>query len=354
MALYQPVWPKRYVQPLIDLLHEQDDASLAALLAVAAGDASDTLDAIAVNPPTDHDRTLTSQQVDALLTAATQTLNRSDLGFALGERISIDSHAALGPVLRSCTTTDELLRTVSRYWRLITTSFTVSYQRDGKTGEFWFLPATGGSQTMLHAMEELFAVSFHSDYARLLGREHVLDIYLSMPQPKHINRYRKLTPTRFHFGAHALPGVCCIVPKEALYAPIHQSAARGTKTTEAASATALDDSAVLSREYGDWVSLMLREANGIQPSLKQLAALQNMGARSLTRALANEGLNFREMANQIRLQRARKLLSDSSLSVAIIAQRLGYSSAANFSSAFMRVAGLSPRDYRNKAKSQFR
>ena len=62
---------------------------------------------------------------------------------------------------------------------------------------------------------------------------------------------------------------------------------------------------------------------------------------------AAEGCSLRELGNQIRHQRACAMLGELRQSISTIAYRLGYSDVANFSHAFRRAAGLSPRTYRN-------
>nr|WP_235926987.1 helix-turn-helix transcriptional regulator [Gloeocapsopsis dulcis] len=47
-----------------------------------------------------------------------------------------------------------------------------------------------------------------------------------------------------------------------------------------------------------------------------------------------------------RMEQAQQLLSDRSLSIAEIAQRVGYASASQFCHAFKRYAGMKPSDYR--------
>ena len=50
--------------------------------------------------------------------------------------------------------------------------------------------------------------------------------------------------------------------------------------------------ATVPRFIWEWVDLMLREAQMVQPTVAQLAALLNMSARTLARRLCAEGINF--------------------------------------------------------------
>ncbi|WP_458122240.1 helix-turn-helix domain-containing protein [Paenibacillus sp. Z6-24] len=58
------------------------------------------------------------------------------------------------------------------------------------------------------------------------------------------------------------------------------------------------------------------------------------------------GFHFREYLQTIRLRAARQLLRDSTLSVALIAERTGYAHTANFSVTFKKLTGHTPSQYR--------
>ncbi|MBQ7822043.1 MAG: helix-turn-helix transcriptional regulator [Clostridia bacterium] len=54
--------------------------------------------------------------------------------------------------------------------------------------------------------------------------------------------------------------------------------------------------------------------------------------------------------NKIRLEHAKELLTNTSLDIKIIAEKLGYSSAGYFFEVFKSSEGVSPREYRKKTK----
>jgi AraC-like DNA-binding protein len=94
--------------------------------------------------------------------------------------------------------------------------------------------------------------------------------------------------------------------------------------------------------------LVLREAEGCQPTREELAELLNVSRATLVRRLAAEGNTLRELGNRIRHQRACTLLRNSGQAISQIAYRLGYGDVANFSHAFRALCGISPSDYRGE------
>lgn len=334
MPLYEPIIPVRYVRPLLALVQSQKRADIDAIL--QAGGISDT--------ELHGTEALAMAQFDALYRAASATLGRTDLGFELGAWIGRDSHDALSDVLRACRTLDATLRTITRYWRMVIPGVRLRYARHGNVGEYAFRPAAALSRETLHAMEEIFAVGFHRDCRRMLGTSQGLEIWLSMPAPPHAARYRQLAPTRFHFSASPLPEVRCIVPAALLDRPLTGATAADATVLEALLQS--HGGVRRQRQVSDWIELMLREAEGVQPSLAQLADLLDVSERTLSRQLADEGCNLRALGVAIRHQRACAMLRETSQPVEQIGARLGYASAAAFSTAFRNCCGASPRAYR--------
>ncbi len=90
-------------------------------------------------------------------------------------------------------------------------------------------------------------------------------------------------------------------------------------------------------------------------SLEVLSSRLNLSPRQTQRLLIQHyGKNFQQKKAQARMSAAAILLSDSSRSVAAIAEDLGYSSAEHFSSAFRNYYGVSPREYRKGLTSSSR
>jgi len=340
MPLYQPIIPVRYVRPLLELVQSQQPADVATILRAGGVTAAELR----------GDAMLTMRQFDALHLAAAATLGRTDLGFDLGDRIGRDSHDALSVVLRSCRTLDATLRMIARYWRLIIPGVRLRYVRQTGYGEYIFRPGAATSQATLHAIEETFAVGFHRDCVRLLGKPAGLQVWLSMPPPPHVARYRALTPTRFHFSASPLPEVRCVIPAALLDRPLPGATSPDTTTIDAL--LQAGGGGERRRQVSDWIDLMLREAEGVQPTLSELADLLDVGERTLSRQLAAEGCNLRTLGSAIRYQRACALLRDSAQSIEQIGARLGYGSPAAFSTAFRNCSGTSPRTYRKAARGE--
>lgn len=81
-------------------------------------------------------------------------------------------------------------------------------------------------------------------------------------------------------------------------------------------------------------------------SMETVAAALAMSTRSLQRRLRRHGCSYSEIVQRVRIRRAREWLDGTCTPVVEIAAALGYTDAANFTRAFRRETGLSPRQYR--------
>lgn len=87
-------------------------------------------------------------------------------------------------------------------------------------------------------------------------------------------------------------------------------------------------------------------------SLEDMARLMNTSPRTLKRRLQEEVTTFRALLAQARGAMAETLLGDARLSLAEVAERLGFSDLSSFSQAFKRWYGVPPGAYRSAAQRE--
>ncbi|HEX5277091.1 MAG TPA: helix-turn-helix transcriptional regulator, partial [Fluviicoccus sp.] len=66
--------------------------------------------------------------------------------------------------------------------------------------------------------------------------------------------------------------------------------------------------------------------------------------------LQQHGTTFQALLDESRRRDAMRLLANSGLSVEQVAVRLGYSDPANFTRAFRKWSGVTPRQYREQSR----
>ncbi|MEM8564375.1 MAG: helix-turn-helix domain-containing protein [Pseudomonadota bacterium] len=101
-----------------------------------------------------------------------------------------------------------------------------------------------------------------------------------------------------------------------------------------------------SQTLGASIQNMLANCQNRYPSLEQIAGRLNVTSRTLRNRLAREGLSYRRLVRAQRVSRAKQMLDPGKLSVADIAEALGYTNSASFCRAFKCETGLTPASFR--------
>jgi YesN/AraC family two-component response regulator len=100
------------------------------------------------------------------------------------------------------------------------------------------------------------------------------------------------------------------------------------------------------RLFSEAVAVLTRHLTE-PPGLVDLAHRVGTNERRLTQIFRQQvGMSAYEYLQQMRLERGRGLLRDTELQVQLIADRVGYRNATDFTRAFRRYFGVTPRQYR--------
>jgi len=99
------------------------------------------------------------------------------------------------------------------------------------------------------------------------------------------------------------------------------------------------------KSVSEQIKKLLNQSKNSFPTLLECCQTLDIPERTARRKLKNEGYKFQDLLNNVRFEQAKALLH-SDLNLNEIAQNLGYSEAGNFSHAFKRWSGVSPKAYR--------
>ncbi len=170
-----------------------------------------------------------------------------------------------------------------------------------------------------------------------------IELWFDYKKPEYYAGYRKRLPrTRFNMRANQLR-----FPAKYL----DQSLNAADPVTAQLVAQQCERELALLGYSGDITSRVLavlaNERDGY-PSLAAVAGQMNMSTRTLKRKLQQHGLSFQALLDNLRKRDSMRLLGDQSLSVEQVAMRVGYSDPANFTRAFRKWTGTSPRSYRRE------
>ena len=161
------------------------------------------------------------------------------------------------------------------------------------------------------------------------------------PAPPHAERYESIfqCPIQFDMPATQLFFEAAILD-QALPQSSTQSAALYRKLCEEKS---------IARNQGDiawrlWQIIVRDPAE--PPNLEAVARELHYSPRTLSRKLLAQGWRYQQLIDQVREIHARRYLSDPTLPIIQVAQRLGYADSSGFHRAFKKWTGRSPKAFR--------
>ncbi len=96
---------------------------------------------------------------------------------------------------------------------------------------------------------------------------------------------------------------------------------------------------------------LMPDAQQHWPSLKEAAAQFAMSSRTLMRRLSHEGITYQALQDEVKSELACWYLTNTTLPMSGIAEKLGFVDDTNFSRSFRRWKNTTPLDYRKAAKA---
>jgi AraC-like DNA-binding protein len=265
-----------------------------------------------------------------------------DLGLRVGSGVSPGFLGDVGHGMLSSATIGDALKFCEQHYGAVTNLFSMQVREQGKVVEITWLPIRALPYDIILFAFDLALAAFDRFAVLVMGHDCPLyDAYLTRSEPSHAAAYRKMVRVRCHFGGEGIPSLRICVPAAVLAVPMPL---RHPEACAAAHERLLHRQAT-TPELGQvtpWVSMMLWESNGCQPSIEFLAKTIGVSGRTLNRKLTAEGGNFRELSTKVRFERACRMLAQHELTVAQISSRLGYADVPSFIRAFKAVSGGVP------------
>jgi AraC-like DNA-binding protein len=86
------------------------------------------------------------------------------------------------------------------------------------------------------------------------------------------------------------------------------------------------------------------------PSLRAISASLGLSQRTLQRRLNERGTSFQSEINAVRVEAARELMVETTLSISEIATKIGCGSPQHFSALFRKLTGTAPTEWRKGAR----
>ena len=293
----------------------------------------------------DPNQRIELSKINLLWQLAVAECGDDSIGLDVPHYLAPTTFSALGFVLQACASLREMIERGIQYSRLIATAVQPTFMESGVETQVILL-ARGDDLPSDFALDAWAAVSVMAIRRLFRGKAGVIqEVRLTRPVPLNPVKYSQRLQCRVSFCAthNAL-----LLDPRYLDTPI---------TTADAELVAINEQYVLKQmqvvvemDFPERVSQCIaRLMPKAEPSQDAVAAQLGMSSRSLHRKLKTTGLNYKDLLNQVREQRAMELLRQSDIPITDIAFELGYYDSSSFTRSFKRWTGVSPSEYRKIA-----
>jgi AraC-like DNA-binding protein len=291
----------------------------------------------------DPERRITASNQVAFLQAAARALNDDFLGIRLAETFDLRDLGLLYYVMSSSETLGDALARASRYSRITNEAVLLQYQeaREPRLR----LHYLGISRDADLQQIEFCVVALVRLSRALSGRRFVpRHISISHPRPRGAARLAGVLGRGLEFGGGADE---IDFPAGSARWPLVGADVRLNKILsdlcEETLNTRRHNSGTLRTRVENAISPLLPHGQATMTSIAKRLA---MSTRTLTRRLAEEGVTFSEILQQLRARLAIRYLEAQDMPISRIAWLLGFEDASSFSHACRRWTGKSPREFR--------
>jgi len=293
----------------------------------------------------DPDATIPAEAALRFFELAAERLDCADFGLRLAQRQDL---AVLGPLylmMLTTATVGDALQMLAQYLRLHSSSLVVGITRNREGALIDYAISFSHRHDDRQVIE--LGVALVTAFVRSWAGPDWMPPYAQFRHsaPPSLALHRRVFGEEIAFEQER-NAVC--VDAAALRIPLQSPGAEARKLAirMIRRRDALDGGALMPRAEA---AIRARIAYGQPCSVEAIAGALGYSVRSLQRGLAAAGSGFEDMRDAVRADLARKYLLQSHVSLAEIADMLGYAQPSALTRAFRRWHGVSPLRYRRDA-----
>lgn len=266
------------------------------------------------------------------------------LGVHLGMRMRASAHGYLGFAAMSAATVREALELAMRFSPTRTTALELRLHEGAGEAALVIEERADFGPARDFVLAALVVGIWQIGHA-LTGRPLTGRVEFAFPAPDYLARFQRFAVTRFEQPVNRM-----VFDASVLALPLVFSDRVATRLAREQCERELGALRPEVRLAARVRGLLAEDDRGFL-SLEQVAARMHVSARTLKRRLALQGVAFSSLLEEEQRDRALALLRSPELSVDEVAERVGYSDAANFTRAFRRWTGTTPAAYRKSRRS---
>jgi AraC-like DNA-binding protein len=337
--LENQIYSVQKVIVLTSMLREQGIATADAL--ADSGIAAETLD--------DENAKISPRQVEAFYTNVVKLTGDPAIGLYAGQRIHVSNYGLFGYALLSSPTLRKAIDFALSYHALAAPTTRMAYRVKEDVGVVVTVEHMLDAESLLpFNMELQFSLTL-SLLKDILPTFSYTEIRTSYPAPAYRAAYEQVLgcPVVFDCRANEFRFAATLLDKDLVLGnPLTAKMCVKLCQRMLAELNSQNSENQNRENLADTVRYILLETPGRFPDINSVARTLNMTPRTLRRKLQALGTSYQEIFTDVRRRLAIEYLRNTGFSTEDIAERVGFSDAANFRHAFKKWTGKTPRLYR--------
>jgi AraC-like DNA-binding protein len=292
------------------------------------------------------DNTIHYRTGGQLLRDCAEAMDCVHFGLLVGQQNGIHSLGILGEMMRCSPTVHAALRSLILNMHIQTRGGVPIHNIEGDAATLGYAIYQRDMPGAIQVYDLVMAYEFNVLQALCGSRFLPDEVSFSHAKPKNIRPYRQFfhAPLRFDAEHSEIRFAKTWLGKSL---PDHDAGRHRRLQRELA--------VQLMMEPDDYAEQVRRALRTMVPagraSETAIAEMMSLPVRTLRWHLARQGTTFRKLAEAVRSDIARQLLSDTDMTASEIAESLDYADASAFTRAFQRWTGASPAAWRNRFRS---
>jgi AraC-like DNA-binding protein len=264
-----------------------------------------------------------------------------------GLHLSLDVHprqaGVLGYILINSSTLGDTLRNLHRYYRVLTEGWEIDFKIDG--GEAALVGRMVDPLVEDERQVAEVAISLFLQFCEVITGAKITPIRVEFrhSKPKDAGTIRRRFGCPIRYGQDR---VALVLTRKLLDHAVEAADDELLKILQRHCRQILDAHPKADNFVFEVQQLITTLLPSGQPKIAAVAQELGMSSRTLTRQLAEDGLTYKGLLDEVRRKLALQYLKDRRISPKQVAYLLGYSDVPGFYHAFRRWTGLSPMQHR--------
>jgi AraC-like DNA-binding protein len=317
--------------------------AIAAALELAGVDPQAVFDEVGISSHVTSDplKRISNEEVSRLFQASVRATGNPCFGISVGECFQPSSLHAMGFAMLASVSLRDFYNRVCNYYRVVSQNAEFrQYERDGAS----VLVAGNVASSVCHETEDTW-VSMMVRFLRFLYQKELNPLWIALRRPvpeggeqPFLDHFK--CPIRFDCEDISIALDSAVMDRELPGASA--DLAQYNDQIVMQYLEKMDRKDIVNRVRG----LIIEDLASGSLSKQGVADKMHMSARNLQLKLAARNTTFQDTLDSTRQNLAAGYIEQSHLAITEIAYLLGFSDASNFTRAFRRWYGCSPRDYR--------